>query len=206
MPVNQLTKRAPDPRPERTRRAIFTAVDQLVSENPEKAPSVQEISGCAGVSRSSFYTYFPDLTTLASELLLDTFAFLGAEDLRRRQSLGTSPETSAREAVVGFVQYLRNHRVFYRASLDWQVTSHVHESLVEKYAQTIRSSAQTIENAPGGEELDDVAIFVAGGVIGRVTAWLRDDDPALQTAPVEETTQRLLALMPEWLTSRQQRG
>lgn len=205
MPVSQQkAQRVTDPRPTQTRQAIFSAVHDLVSEDPGKVLSIREISTRAGVSRSSFYTHFPDLTALASDLLLDTFRTLGTADLRRRCRPGTSPAQSAQQAVRGLIVHLCEHRHFYRASLDWQVTSQAHETLVKAYADSILASSAIIDDAPTTEELNDAAIYIAGGVIGLVTFWLRNDDPAVRLeAEMNTTTQRLLDLMPNWLIGRQ---
>jgi AcrR family transcriptional regulator len=192
--------RAEDPRPARTREAVLAAATRLLDESPDEVPTMQAIAQAAGVSRTSLYKQFPDLTSLAMQLMDRTFADLGRDDLHRRGAPGAHPDLSARTAVRGFVDYLHRHRAFYRSSLEWQVTSRVHEAIVNSYADRIRASARLIRDAPTGDDLEDQALFIAGGVIGRVTAWIRDDDPALSDPDLaEQTTTRLIALMPAWL-------
>ena len=193
------SSRAEDPRPARTREAIVAATKRLLDGAPDAVPSMQAIAQAAGVSRTSLYKQFPDMTALAVHLMQETFSDLGRADLQRRAA-DAQPSTSARAAVRGFVDYLHCYRAFYRSSLDWQVTSRVHEALVDGYADRIRASAALIPDAPSGEDLEDQAIFVAGGVISRVTAWIRTDDPALaEPDRADHATDRLIRLMPTWL-------
>ena len=53
-----------DPRPERTRDRLGTAMWALFQEKPFDAITVQELLDRAGVSRSTFYTYFRDKNDL----------------------------------------------------------------------------------------------------------------------------------------------
>jgi hypothetical protein len=48
--------------------------------------------------------------------------------------------------------------------------------------------------------LEDEAIFVAGGVISLVTAWIRHDDPVLVLPEMADTAaDRLVGLLPAWM-------
>jgi hypothetical protein len=54
--------------------------------------------------------------------------------------------------------------------------------------------------APSGDTLEDEAIFVAGGVISLVTAWIRHDDPVLVLPEMADTAaDRLVGLLPAWM-------
>jgi AcrR family transcriptional regulator len=173
---------------------------RLLDEDPEALPSMSAIAQTAGVSRTSVYKQFPDLTALAVELMRTTFEDLGRADVDRRRAPLENPGSSAWIALRGFVEHVRRYRSFYRSSLEWTVTSRVHEELVDSYADRIRRSATLMPLAPSGDTLEDEAIFVAGGVISLVTAWIRHDDPVLVLPEMADTAaDRLVGLLPAWM-------
>lgn len=171
------------------------AVECLVAE-PAAEISVNAISRTAGVSRSAFYAQFADLDELAVSMLVDTFRDIGLDDLRARADADVDPRTLATASTRRLVAHIGARSAFYRASLDWRLSGRVHESVVAAYAQQVLATMQTLDH-PGvpRANADDTALFIAGGAIAVLTAWLRDDAPAGQDAMAE----RLVAVMPEWL-------
>ena len=59
---NSSGERAPDPRPARTRAAIFTAARELSADDGEV--TVNALAKRAGVSRAAFYSHFSGLDDL----------------------------------------------------------------------------------------------------------------------------------------------
>jgi AcrR family transcriptional regulator len=188
--------RATDPRPARTRAAVYAAVEQLAADRSADV-SVNAIVRAAGVSRSAFYAQFADLEQLAVAMLIDAFREIGTADVEARHEADADAGTIARTATHRLTAYIDHRRAFYRASLDWRVTSRVHEVVVEAYADQVRATMTAMGGAvPAGIDRDDVARFVAGGAVSLLTSWIRTVDGAAPDAMAE----RLLAVMPGWLT------
>lgn len=79
-----------DPRVERTRRAIWSALLTLSLEQGFHAVTVAQIARRAGINRSTFYAHFPDKHAVVREELARLL-----RDLRARQETPT-PESYAR--------------------------------------------------------------------------------------------------------------
>ncbi|WP_341854417.1 helix-turn-helix domain-containing protein [Brachybacterium sp. GPGPB12] len=68
---NSSGERAPDPRPARTRAAIFTAARELSADDGEV--TVNALAKRAGVSRAAFYSHFTGLDDLLGAMLQEMF-------------------------------------------------------------------------------------------------------------------------------------
>lgn len=193
--VQSSPERATDPRPARTRAAITAAVADLVTD-AEAEISVNAIARAAGVSRSAFYAQFADLDALAVSLLVDAFRDIGTDDVEARRDPGADARALARESSRRLVAHIAHRRAFYRASLDWRLSGRVHESVVSAYAQQVLATMSALgDRVPSHIVREDAALFIAGGAVALLTAWLRDDAPDGQHAMAE----RLVAVMPGWL-------
>ena len=192
--------RAADPRPAATRAAIYTAVNQLVRE-PDVEITVNTIARRAGISRSAFYAQFSGLDALTIAMLVDAFRDLGADDAHE-DGAGDVPGgrrgTLTRAALRRLVAHVAARQAFYRASLDWRVTSRAREVVVDTLAAQVR--AATAAAAPAGVDADDVARFTAGGIMSLLIDWVRD--PRVQweqDGQIDVLVGRLLAVLPAWL-------
>lgn len=153
---------------------------------------MQSIAAAAGISRSALYAQFAGMDDLAVALLSRTFAEIGDTDAADRARHDADVTTIAARAAVRLVDHIHGRREFYRSSLDWSVSSRGHDALVERYAETVASSlAVTHPAMPDGERLD-LALFVGGGAMSLIRAWLRTESPA----PPSALARALLRCMP----------
>ena len=192
MSGSEIPVRAADPRPLRTRAAIFASVESL-SAQPDAEITIIAIVRGAGVSRTAFYAQFPDLEALAVAMLVDTL-----------DDLGLAPATGTPDVRAAFHRlstHIAGRRTFYRAALDWRLTSSVQEKIVDAYARQIREVIRLLGDAvPPQLRHDHAVLFIAGGMVTLVTRWLRDSDAEPYDDP-QVLTDRLLSVVPGWLTS-----
>ncbi|MBE1514441.1 TetR/AcrR family transcriptional regulator [Nesterenkonia halotolerans] len=191
--------RVVDPRPARTRAAIYAAVRRLVTVDGAEI-TVNAIATEAGVSRTSFYAQFADLDALAVSMLVDAFRDIGHEDITARQNNRATRRDLAQASSRRLVQHIAGRRPFYRASLDWKLTSRVHETVIEAYAdQVLAVIAVDPPILPADLDPGDAARFVAGGVLAVLTTWLRDEGHDWGSDH-HVLADRLVSAMPPWLT------
>jgi AcrR family transcriptional regulator len=182
-----------DPRPARTRAAIYAAVAGLTHEQGQDI-SVNAIIRASGVSRSGFYAHFTGLDDLLVAMYSDAYrdiaaTYAGATDADTGQAV-----RHAQEQVVAFT---KERWEFARSSLDWPVSSRAHEVVIQAHADGIRAAIETRGHAvPAGIDIDDMATFIAGGIVAVLTRWIREGD---ETLPQSAVVDRLLAVMPRWL-------
>ncbi|MCJ1696255.1 TetR/AcrR family transcriptional regulator [Rathayibacter caricis] len=186
-------RKAIDPRPARTRAAIYSAAAEL-SREPGQDISVNAIIRASGVSRGSFYGHFTGLDDLVVAMLSDAYHEISAT----YSAAGTAdPEGSARRAHEMLVAFISERRAFLRASLDWPVGSRAHEVIIQAYADGVHDAIVARgDAAPAGVDVDDLAVFIAGGAVAVLTSWIREGDDSV---PQSVMVDRLLAVMPDWI-------
>jgi AcrR family transcriptional regulator len=187
-------QRAIDPRPARTRTAIFRAVEELVNANSDV--TVNAIVQSAGVSRTAFYSQFADLDGLASAMLVEQFHLIGVDDVVDRGAPAADERDIARRAATRLVLHIHERWTFYSAALDWRVRASVHQSLADAFANEIAASMAVMgDRVPPQHRDGHTARYIGGGALALITAWLREEHPV----PPDEMSTRLLRVMPDWL-------
>lgn len=178
-----------DPRAERTRQLIFTAIRTLIAQ-PAASVSVAEIVRLAGISRSSFYAHFASLDVLAAELLQAQFADIGAAglDLPRPRSR----ENASRLGYARLVAHMVENFPLYASVLELPLTRSAHDEIIEAYATHMLESVLVFDDAVNAQL---VTTYVAGGALTLIGAWMRGH---LDVSD-DELVDQLVALVPEWL-------
>lgn len=198
------SKRAPDPRPARSRAAVFRAVEALSARRAEESSfTVMAILRESGISRGTFYTHFPTLEDLAEQMLEQRFALIGGADRADRRaalaSAARDPQADLRRPAeasqLALARFVDDHRTFLRATLDWRLTSQVRESVIAAHAAQVRESLRVMgPTVPPHLDHEAFSLMIAGGTVALLTAWLREEDPITP----EAMARRLLATMPDW--------
>lgn len=185
--------RAADPRPERTRAALFEAARRLAAaDKPVTAAAVARESG---VSRSAFYLHFDDISDFTLAMLTADMRAIGLADLARRES-GGDGRLIALDSLERFLGLLQQGAVFYRRVLTGEAGARALGMIVEISAQQIREEMDRMRIVvPVGVDPGDLARFVSGGSLMLVFDWLRDGCP---TDP-RQMAERVAAVLPEWV-------
>ncbi|WP_193106967.1 TetR/AcrR family transcriptional regulator [Brachybacterium sp. FME24] len=197
-------ERAPDPRPARSRAAVFRAVEALSARRTEESSfTVMAILRESGISRGTFYTHFPTLEDLAEQMFEQRFALIGEADRTDRRaalaSAARDPQADLRrpaeDSQLALARFVEDHRPFLRATLDWRVSSQVRESVIAAHATQVRETLRVMgPSVPPHLDHEAFSLMIAGGTVALLTAWLRDEDPITPEAMAE----RLLSTMPDW--------
>jgi AcrR family transcriptional regulator len=160
--------------------------------------SVNAILRASGVSRSGFYAHFTGLEDLLVGMLTDAFHDISVTYSSDERQPGADPALSARNAQERLVGFVGDRRRFLRASLDWPIGSRAHEVIVQACADGMRDAIDARgDAAPQGVDADDLATFLAGGIVALLTRWIRESDE--DSTPQQVIVDRLLAVMPDWL-------
>jgi AcrR family transcriptional regulator len=178
--------------------------------------SVEEIAEAAGVSRASFYTYFPSKRDLLYALGTDTTQALGAT-LEEMQALeATWTDDDVYEIVRIYVRFLEQHGAF---MLVWSQATYGDEALAKAGMRTRLSNARTfgqLIQRRSGEQVDpddDPARFglAALVMIDRYWSYWRVNGFPFSEDEVVETLGDMLAALiasrtPVQITSRSTPG
>lgn len=198
-------ERRPDPRPARSRAAVFRAVERLCAEDADGSQfTAMAIIRESGISRGTFYTHFPTLEDLAEQMLEARFAQIGEVDREDRRTALASSARDPREDLrrpaeasqLALARFVQAHRGFFRATLGWRLSSRVQERVVAAHAAQVAETLRVMGPAvPPHIDRAAFSSFLAGGSVALLTQWLREADPI----PPEAMAERLLSAMPDWL-------
>jgi AcrR family transcriptional regulator len=161
-----------DPRFLRSRTLFRHALVELALGGPEKI-SISDLCTRTGLERGTFYRHFRDL----DELIADTIGDLADQRLDARRD-----GTAATEIFTEYLKHITEHWSLYRWAL-WQQRSGT--TFIALHERMRSGTVMGFDELPIGDDRRDndlLAAFAAGGVLGGILDWLRDDEPKLDAA------------------------
>lgn len=192
--------RAPDPRPARTKAALFTAARNLCATGDEV--TINDLVRHAGVSRSAFYTHYEDIEDLLGEMLDQLFEVQVAQATTLAGK--RTPQEIVQSTMASMAAYAGIHRAFLRGSLNWKVRHRAYVDVVRTCARLHEKVLRLMgKDLPAHVEIAPTARFFAGGTMQVIVDWF---DLAGQDArdgkAVDESTllTELLRVLPSWYT------
>lgn len=196
--------RAPDPRPARTRAAIFAAARELSATDGEV--TVNALAQRAGVSRAAFYSHFSGLDDLMAAIL-GTMFDLQLERAEKLAAEGRSIQELVQAAVATMVAYVDRHQAFLRGGLEWKFSHRTYLILVKTLSDLHVDALKLLGNeVPDHLPVQQMARFFAGGSLDVLAQWLVDteeDARAGKALDSSHLTVAILRLLPSWYTGLQ---
>lgn len=193
--------RAPDPRPARTKAAIFAAARDLSARDGEV--TVNALAQRAGVSRAAFYSHFSGLDDLMSAMLTTMF------DRQRERSgelaaEGRGIQEMVRVSAATMVAYVAHHHAFLRGALDWKFSHRTYLILVVTLADLHAMALDRLDDqVPLSPPIPQMARYFAGGSLDLLIQWLVDteeDARAGRELDREPLLAAVLRMLPSWYT------
>lgn len=185
-----------DPRAEKTKQAIFEAIQTLMPQRAE-AISVSDIVRTAGISRSSFYVHFSGLTEVATHFLRRQFDEVEAAELSPDEFVTGSH--AAREGYRRLVTHMVDHYPLYVSVLDQPLARGAYDELIDSYANRLLQSIAAYAAVPPGVKPEVVTTYVSGGALTLISAWMK----GLVDVSDDELVEVLVDLLPSWLVDAQ---
>lgn len=163
-----------DPRQERTRTALRTALLELVDEKPFNEVSISEIARKAGIARPTFYLHYSEKDEILDEYLSD---FLTEMETAFEAALCDKEGDDARNALppvfIGMLKRIERESQLFRLVVGGRVGARLRERIREHQRRVNQLFLSTQSHAALSEaELDLVASFCAGGVMDLMERWL----------------------------------
>lgn len=193
--------RAPDPRPARTRAAIFAAARALTVADGEI--TVNALAKRAGVSRAGFYSHFSGLDDLMGGML-GTMLDRQKERSRELAAAGGTTQEMVQVSAATMVAYVARHHAFLRGALEWKFAHRTYLILVNTLSDLhVVALRRMGDEVPLDLPLDQVARYFAGGSLDLVVKWLVDTEDAARAGEEldqEPLLEALLRLLPTWYT------
>lgn len=182
-----------DLRQERTRTSLGNALVRMLSTADIADISVTALCREAGVHRTTFYGHANSIEEFAVALLtqsIDEVTTVSPTDERERM-----PDRYA-AATVDLLRHVADERVVFRALLGSRWGGALRAALEERMRARVRLALDVfvttgVPDVPA--DLDEVAAFVSGALVGTISWWAASDDHDADAA-----AERLFALMPPW--------
>ncbi len=179
-----------DARLARTREVLITAIDEALSGDGEKLPSITELCATAGVSRPTFYQHFRDVPALVAAAGADElerlFEDLGAE----LESEGSTWEQAAPQVVSRLLERLFAAAPYYRRVLA-ESDAHAFQDRVISFLAArllvFTPLAEAVDREGDRAHIERTATFLAAGGTWLVVGWLKEGPqrPSVETAADE---------------------
>lgn len=196
--------RAPDPRPARTRAAIYTAARELSSADGEV--TVNALTRRAGISRAAFYSHFSGLDELIGQMLHDMFQTVWEEGAAMHRGVA-SPHERVRSSTAVVVAYVEQHRAFLLGALDWKFSHRTFLALLEMVSVRHRHAFDALgEDLPAEVDRSVASDAFAGSQLSLIIRWLDRSEHVVadggepDAAALLEST---LRCWPTWYTGLQ---
>lgn len=186
-----------DPRAEKTRRAIFSAVESLATARTTPL-TVSDIVRAAAISRSSFYAHFSGLDDLAREYLHVQLAEVRASVTDVIRTDADSRQDAARDGYRRLLTHMVKHYPVYASVLDLSLSRRAYDEVVNGYASLWLESIDTLGDLAGPRP-ELTATFVAGGALTLIGSTMKGRVSISDDDLVDE----LVRLLPETLVEPQ---
>lgn len=195
--------RAPDPRPARTKAAIFAAARDLTTLDGDV--TVNALAKRAGVSRAAFYSHFSGLDDLLGAMLQEMYegTWNRAPEYRRR---GMTFQEGVFSGFGLLVANVERHHAFLRGALDWKFSHRTYMILVDAMASAHQVALGYLgEDVPPALRNEGTCRFIAGGVLALLVQWLTETEQQSRDGERPDATElleRVLRNTPSWYTGR----
>lgn len=193
--------RAPDPRPARTKAAIFAAARDLTTLDGEV--TVNALAKRAGVSRAAFYSHFSGLDDLLGAMLREMYeaTWNRAPEYRSR---GMTLHEGIFSGFGLLVANVERHHAFLRGALDWKFSHRTYMILVDAMTSAHRVALDYLgEDVPPALRNEATCRYIAGGVLALLVQWLAETDQQSRDGEQVDATELLEQVLrntPSWYT------
>jgi AcrR family transcriptional regulator len=204
-PSGSRGRRALRPTGDEREQAILATAERLLAERPLSAVSVDDLARGAGISRPTFYFYFPSkdavLLTLLDRVVAEADAATREVFAHPPDDRGdVVPRDAWRHAITGYFETFRAHRALSAAWAEARATNaevralwgRVFDTWVERVAAAIEAE-RARGAAPAGPPARDLAVVLNSMNERVLYATFTGDGPAVEEGDVVDV------LLETWL-------
>lgn len=196
-----MNDRAPDPRPARTKAAIFAAARDLTSVDGEV--TVNALAKRAGVSRAAFYSHFSGLDDLMGAMFQQMFDAAW----ERGRAYGVEKQSVQDAVQFGFgmfVAYVERHHAFLRGALDWKFSHRTYLILADTMTKLHGEALTRLgDRVPVRQQTEAAGRSIAGSELALAAQWLVETEQqaaAGETLDATSLLETILIFVPSWYT------
>lgn len=166
-----------------TKECLYGAFLHYLEEKPVPDITVSEICEKAGISRKTFYRYYPDQFGL----------LLGMEDdlfQSYRDQLEGKP-ADVRQIAPALIRFADTNRTLVKAVFAYRAEGNVIDRIIDDMWETYRDDWSAVNPNMKPAEVESLFYYVVSGLVGLVRHWLVDR-PEMTAGAVIEQVDKLL--------------
>ena len=180
-----MTQQPRDSRLRYTKECLYESFLHFLEDKPVPDITVSEICDRAGISRKTFYKYYPDQFGLLASMQNDLFA-------RYREQLESSP-ADVREITPVLIRFADENRTLVKAVFANRGEGNFIDRMVDDLWATYRPDWERANPDMAPIEVEYLFCYIVSGLVGIVRHWLYEH-PEMDAAQVAERANRLLDL------------
>jgi len=186
-------KNSGDPRVRYTRKMFQESLIELMKTRPAGEIGIKQICAEAGVSRSTFYTYYTGVADLRAQIEEETMQYFeeAVEQFFYRPNMSGRDMTALFERFLHYIADSRNPvQVLLNEYGNIRFQEKLFERFIVKAQQIMRKNAG---ESAGGNTYEAYSVFVVHGAVGLVRHWLTTG----RSIPIPELARMLMKLTAE---------
>ena len=190
-----------DPRAVRTREKLIRAFHEAVLGSGPSTMSVSALTRAAGVNRTSFYSHFSSPEDLAIHALSEVFDMVGNADIVMRSRHSVPGAEASRRALREIAGFVDERRGSYAWLLGPGAAPQFVQAITEAFTERTIGALERMDVRPAAADPVITARFLAGGVLGVISAWLSGppDGHAAGRRTPDELVEALIQCLPGWM-------
>ncbi|MDR3081226.1 MAG: TetR/AcrR family transcriptional regulator [Streptomyces sp.] len=165
-----------DPRAQRSRARLRTAILELVAVKDPAAITMSEVAKHAGVNRATVYQHFPDVNALVMDAMEDAVAHVA-----RAAALCPldAPGNDVPQPLNDLFQHVIDNAALYRRMLGPQGSALCAARMRERLTAELLAAFREGRRPAGFDDVPDEvhAAYLAGALIGVIATWITQDAP-----------------------------
>ncbi len=155
---------AEDARVRKTKQKLSAALVGLLQEKAFSDITPAQICEKAGINRSTFYRNYKNITQLKTEMENKILSGIKWGDV-------AADSFNARESAVAQLTYLKENRDLFMALSAAGFRESIFDKIRARTIEVARESYDSVPDAPGREEYDNLCVFYISAVVGLVEDW-----------------------------------
>lgn len=153
-----------------TKRMMKDALMEMLETKPFASVKVSDLCRIADVNRSTFYSYYDNISDLLKEIEDDVIGWMPASDISK---MSIELDKHLLEDSTAFFRYIRDHARDFSILLqvgDVHFSERLMQAAMERFPKPMKETQNPLLTRWG-------FVYAANGVIGLMQEWIKNDFP-----------------------------
>lgn len=154
-----------DRRIRKTKKALYDALEKLLTEKPLNKITIHELTELADIHRGTFYKHYADIFALYDEI--EAVAFASIDEI-----IQEDPEVDYETVYLGLIDYVYENADLWKILLGKNASKQTEQKLFDLISEKYLLSWEQECNVTATEEMRLVTLYHVRGSIAIIEGWL----------------------------------